>query len=167
MRRFFDAKSELLEISTDGKLVCGYAYDDRLHEEDHVMYDDFQRSADMSNAAGPGNCFALNRAKRKQIGYRGPTTRAAVATDVTYEQYANAVMRHVVDPTILKNKRCWKFVKIVFDGVRSKRVAPEIVAMCIGRMFSMSLKHSMVKYRNDKNTRAALQQFRSTLSLMK
>ncbi len=164
IEKVFDAKSELLEISTDGKLVCGYAYDDRLHEEE---YDDFQRSADMSNAAGPGNCFALNRAKRKRIGYRGPTTRAATDDGPTYEQYANAVMRHV-DPAVLKNreKRFWKFVKIVYDGEK-KRVAPEVAAMCINRMFSMSLKHSMVKYRNDKHTRAALQQFRSTLSLMK
>ncbi len=176
LEKVFDAKSEILEISTDGKLVSAacdntissYEHMDyqSLGESSNITYDDFQRSADMSNAAGPGNCFALNRAKRKRIGYRGPTTRAA-ATDVTYEQYANAVMRHV-DPAVLKNreKRCWKFVKIVYDGEK-RRVAPEVAAMCINRMFSMSLKHSMVKYRNDKHTRAALQLFRSTLRLMK
>jgi hypothetical protein len=152
-----------LQVSAGGQLCRRYDEESDYRQDGNMFYDDMQRSAidDISNRRN-GNSFGLELARKKKRGYRAPTKR--VPEGPTYEQYAHAVMRHV-DPSIMASheQRCWKFFKIVFEN--KNRVSPEMAAMCINRMFSMKLKSSMTKYRNNKKMRAVLQQFRSTLSL--
>lgn len=151
----------LYQISSDGQLYK--QYDDFMFfsfdtleyncNNSNVFFEDLQRSArDTIEQTQKGKAMGkpFNVRKDKQL---------------SFEEYAFSATRHIDLKVYSRYQtKCWQFLKIVYDNERN--IHPRVAAICLNRMFSKRFKTSMLKYSNNKKTKALLQEFRKTLSLL-
>ena len=153
----------LYQISSDGQLCkqfddfMFFSFDTLEYNSNNsnLFFDDLQRSD-----RDPTEQKNL----RKAMGKPFINTVRSVKHS-SFEEYALFATRYIDSKVYsLYETKCCQFLKIVYDNERN--IHPRVVAICLNRMFSKQFKTSMLKYSNNKKTKALLQEFRKTLSLL-
>ena len=152
-------KCEIYQISSDGSLHQNHddymflsydTFDYRSNNQESMFYEDKQRS---------------NRDLSDQHTYAKSEKKPSRTTYSSFEEYAFTAMRYIENIIVSKNKaKCWQFLKIIYDQECS--IQPRIAAICLNRMFSKKFTTSMLRYNNDKRTKAVLQKIRKKFSLL-
>lgn len=155
---------DLYQISSEGQLCkqlddfMFFSYDTSEYQSAncaYMFYGDMQRSE-------VDFCKDERSEERHGKPDRDYTKKSQYSS---FEDFAFSALKYIDSEMFTEYKtKCWRFLKIVYDNEHD--LSPHIAAMCLNRMFSKKFKTSMLKYSNDKKTKAVLQKLRKTLSLL-